>query len=121
MTKPADAKSSRDSLRRHSTNALERIIENQRAKLSQAHAVLKCLYEVLLHAEGPDAVSHAEAAHLAARLLDESLERLDPQRLRSLIEGTKSGEAYKIAEEKVTATANSDEGVRDGESVRYLH
>jgi hypothetical protein len=32
-------------------------IEAQRAQLLQAHGVLKCLYEVLLHAECDDAVS----------------------------------------------------------------
>jgi uncharacterized protein YecT (DUF1311 family) len=41
-------------------------IEAQRAQLLQAHGVLRCLYEVLLHAECDDAVFYAEAAHVAA-------------------------------------------------------
>jgi hypothetical protein len=41
-----------------------------------------CLYEVLLHAEGDDAVFYAEAAHVAANLINNSAEELDSARLR---------------------------------------
>lgn len=57
-------------------------IEAQRAQLLQAHGVLMCLYEVLLHAEGDDAIFYAEAAHVAANLINNSAEELDSARLR---------------------------------------
>ena len=57
-------------------------IEAQRAQLLQAHGVLMCLYAVLLHAEGDDAIFYAEAAHVAANLINNSAEELDSVRLR---------------------------------------
>ena len=41
----------------------------QRAQLLQAHGVLTCLYEVLLYAEGDDAINYAQAAHAAVEEL----------------------------------------------------
>ena len=38
---------------------IERAIEAQREQLLQAHGVLTCLYEVLLYAEGDDAINYA--------------------------------------------------------------
>lgn len=60
----------------------QRRIEAQRAQLLQAHGVLRCLYEVLLHAECDDAVFYAEAALVAANLVSNSAEELDSVRLR---------------------------------------
>lgn len=57
-------------------------IEAQRAQLLQAHGVLMCLYEVLLHAEGDDAIFYAEAAHVAANLINNTAEELDSVHLR---------------------------------------
>ena len=57
-------------------------IEAQRAQLLQARGVLICLYEVLLHAEGDNAICYAEAAHVAANLVNNSAEELDSVRLR---------------------------------------
>jgi hypothetical protein len=57
---------------------LEQAIEVERGKLLQANAVLRCLYEVLLYADGEDAVVYAEAAHVVATLVDDSVARLDP-------------------------------------------
>ena len=68
---------------------LERFLEVQRRKLLQAHSVLHCLYEVLLYAEGEDAVTYAEAAHLAAMLVDDVIEQLDSARLQPMIEAIK--------------------------------
>jgi hypothetical protein len=65
---------------------LEQTIEAQRAQLLQAHGVLMCLYEVLLHAEGEDAVTYAEAAHVAANLINKTAEELDIVRIGPLIE-----------------------------------
>ena len=58
-------------------------IEAQRAQLLQAHGVLRCLYEVLLHAECDDAIFYAEAAHVAANLVNNSVEELDSVRLNA--------------------------------------
>jgi hypothetical protein len=60
---------------------LEKTIDQQRKQLLQAHGVLTCLYEVLLHAEGEEAVSYAQAAYVAASLINKSAEELDRVRL----------------------------------------
>jgi hypothetical protein len=57
-------------------------IEAQRAQLLQAHGVLKCLYEVLLHADCDDAVLYAQAAYVAANLINNTAEELDSVHLR---------------------------------------
>jgi hypothetical protein len=44
------------------------------------------LYEVLLYAEGDDAINYAQAAHAAARLINKSVEDLDSVRIRPLID-----------------------------------
>jgi hypothetical protein len=44
--------------------------------------VLRCLYQVLLHAECDDAVFYAEAALVAASLINNSAEELDSVHLR---------------------------------------
>jgi hypothetical protein len=44
------------------------------------------LYEVLLYAEGDDAINYAQAAHAAARLINKSVEDLDSLRIRPLID-----------------------------------
>jgi hypothetical protein len=55
----------------------------------KAHGVLHCLYEVLLYAEGEDAVLYAEAAHLASIMVDESVAQLDSTRIKPLIDALK--------------------------------
>src|SRR5690348_10397658 len=71
---------------------LEQTIESERNKLLQANAVLTCLYEVLLYADGEDAIKYAEAAHVVSTLIDDSVTRLDLVRLRPLIEELKRGD-----------------------------
>ena len=51
--------------------------------------MLHCLYEVLLYADGEDAVIYAEAAHLASVMVDESVARLDSTRIKPLIDALK--------------------------------
>ena len=68
---------------------VERFLEVQRRKLLQAHSVLHCLYEVLLYAESEDAVTYAEAAHLASTLVDDVIEQLDSARLQPMIDAIK--------------------------------
>lgn len=53
------------------------IIERERVELMQIHAMLTCLYEVLLYADDDDSVMHADVANVCARLIDESVGRLD--------------------------------------------
>ena len=70
---------------------LEQTIESECSKLLQANAVLKCLYEVLLYADGEDAIQYAEAAHVVSTLIDDTVARLDLVRLRPQIEELKRG------------------------------
>lgn len=67
--------------------ALEPMIAAQRAKLISAHAVQKCLYEVLMYADGEDAVAYAETAQVVATLMEDVIDNLDSVRLRSTTEG----------------------------------
>ncbi len=71
--------------------ALEQAIAAERAKLVSAHAVQKCLYEVLLYAEGEDAVVYAQAAHVVAALMEDAVDKLDSVHLRRVMEGTEPG------------------------------
>jgi len=71
------------------TTLLEQTIERERGRLLQAHSVLHCLYEVLLYAEGEDAITYAEAAHLAAMMVDESVAQLDSVSIKPLIDALK--------------------------------
>lgn len=75
---------------------LEQAIESERARLLQASAVLKCLYEVLLYADGDDAVTFADAAHVAATLVENAVDKLDSVRLRPLIDDLQRGGSYKV-------------------------
>jgi hypothetical protein len=79
---------------------LEQTIESERAKLLQASAVLKCLYEVLLHADGDEAVTYADAAYLARTVIEDSVERLDSVRLRPLINERQAGRDYELPGER---------------------
>src|SRR5688572_25736287 len=57
-------------------NRLERTINEQRDLLLQAHGVLACVQDVLLHAGGEEAISCAQATQVAANLIDKSAEEL---------------------------------------------
>jgi hypothetical protein len=48
-----------------------------RRKLMQVHSLLHCLSEVLLHADGEDAILYSQVAQLGAELLDDSVARLE--------------------------------------------
>src|SRR3989337_2680290 len=69
---------------------LEEVIENERTMLLQIRAMLHCLYEVLLYADDDDSVLHADVACTAARLLNDSCERLDSVNLHPLIEAVRT-------------------------------
>jgi hypothetical protein len=75
--------------RRTATTLLEQTLETERRRLLHVHGVLHCLYEVLLYADGEDAVLYAEAAHLASIMIDESVTQLDSTRIKPLIDALK--------------------------------
>ena len=79
-------------------NRLERTIKEQRALLLQAHGVLTCLYEVLLHGEGEEAVSYAQAAYVARDLLDRGAEQVDSARISPLLDAL--GEGNRVEESR---------------------
>jgi hypothetical protein len=62
-------------------NRLEKTIKAQRTQLLQAHGVLTCLYEVLLHADGEQAVPYAQAAYVAVECAGRDLEVSDMAKL----------------------------------------
>lgn len=80
---------------------LEQAIEAQRAQLLQAHGVLTCLYEVLLHAEGDDAVTYAEAAHVAANLINNTVEALDSVHIDPLIDALLPASINRVEEPRL--------------------
>jgi len=67
-------------------NRLDKTIKHQRDLLLQAHGVLTCLYEVLLHAECDEAVSYAQATYVARGLVDRSAEEVDSVRIEPLLD-----------------------------------
>ena len=80
-------------------NLLERTIEAQRELQLQAHGVLTCLYEVLLHADCSEAISYAQATYVARALIDKSTEELDSVRITPLLNTLAS--ANKVDESRV--------------------
>jgi hypothetical protein len=67
-------------------NRLDKTIKEQRNLLLQAHGVLTCLYEVLLHAECDEAVSYAQATYVARGLIDKGAESVDSVRIEPLLD-----------------------------------
>jgi hypothetical protein len=92
---------------------LKQLIEVQRAKLLQAHAIMICLREELLYAEGEDAVIYAEAANAAALLASNAAEELDSVRLQSAFSVLRLEQAYRPAPERGLRS-----GEDDGDAVR---
>ncbi|MBM0107425.1 hypothetical protein JM946_22015 [Steroidobacter sp. S1-65] len=64
------------------SSSLADLIEQERSELMQIHAMLRCLRGVLLYADDGDSPLHADVAQVIARLLDESLTRLEALRMR---------------------------------------
>jgi hypothetical protein len=64
------------------TATLSELIDHERAELVQVHAMARCLNGVLLYADDADSPMHADVALIIARLLIESVERLDAVRMR---------------------------------------
>lgn len=100
------------------TARIEQTLEAERARLMQIHSVVHCLYEVLLYADGEEAGPYAEAAHLAAMLIDDVVVQLDPIRIKPLIEAVQRSARmqgrYDIPEPKGLQLGNKE----GGDSVR---
>ncbi len=94
------------------TARIEQTLEAERARLIQIHSVVHCLYEVLLYADGEDAGAYAEAAHLAAMLIDDVVVQLDPIRIKPLIEAVQRSARmqgrYDIPEPRGLQLGNKD-------------
>jgi hypothetical protein len=65
-----------------SPTALSELIEHERIELMQIHAMVRCLNDVLLYADDDDSSMHADVALVIARLLNESVGRLESVRAR---------------------------------------
>jgi hypothetical protein len=100
------------------TSKLEQALNAERARLLQVHSVLHCLYEVLLYADGEDAATYAEAAHLAAMLIDDVVVNLDPVKLRPMIEAI---ERKARVEGRYTPPEPRDDAVREPRAVYIVH
>jgi hypothetical protein len=64
------------------TSSLAELIEHERGELMQIHAMIRCLNDVLLYADDDDSPMHADVADVVARLLDDSIARLEGVRTR---------------------------------------
>lgn len=62
--------------------SLADLIDHERIELMQIHAMVRCLNDVLLYADDDDSPMHADVAYVIARLLNESVVRLDGVRIR---------------------------------------
>ena len=65
-----------------SHTALSELIAHERIELMQVHAMVRCLNDVLLYSDDDDASMHADVALVIARLLNESVGRLEMVRAR---------------------------------------
>lgn len=57
--------------------SIEAAIQYEREQLMQIQAMVKCLSEVLLYADDDDSTMHADVAKVSARLLNDSVTRLE--------------------------------------------
>ena len=100
---------------------LAKLIEMQRKKLLQSHAITICLRDVLLYAEGEDAVAYAEAASAAAELTSEAVEELDSVRLQPLFGAIRLERAYRLPPERgLSLGADPDSSVKEPASRPYI-
>ena len=100
------------------TSKLSQTIDAERSRLLQVHSVLHCLYEVLLYADSEDASTYAEAAHLAAMLIDDVVVNLDPIKLRPMIEAI---ERKAHVEGRYAPPEPRDDAVREPRAVYIVH
>ena len=117
----ADANDTSTELSSRPEEKLAQLIETQRKKLLQAHAISTCLREVLLYAEGDDAVVYAEAANAVAQLTNEVAEGLDSVRLQPLFGAIRLERAYQLPPERgLSLGADDDSSVREPTGPSYV-
>jgi hypothetical protein len=76
-TLPDFQKSIADAEDRTKQLPLHETVQAERTELMQIEAMLRCLREVLLYADDDDSLMHADVAHVSARLLNDSITRLE--------------------------------------------
>lgn len=92
--------------------SLAEAIALERSELMQIHAMVCCLNDVLLYADDDDSPMHADVAHVVARLLDDSVARLEQVRMRvaqlekAAEERAKNSPPCQIAEKRATYTVD---------------
>jgi hypothetical protein len=89
-------------------DAVAQALDTERARLMQAHAVLKCLQQVLEYAEDDDAQYCADSAGLIARAIDDAVAQLDPTRLRRLAKAARGGD-YEVREPALPYYGSADD------------
>jgi hypothetical protein len=94
------------------TASLAELIEQERIELMQIHAMARCLNDVLLYSDDDDSSMHADVALVVARLLDESVTRLELVRRRV-------AELEAALEESAASSASPPHQVRE-QRVYYL-
>ena len=80
-------------------------IEHERVELLQIQAMLKCLYQVLLYADDDDSVMHADVANVCARLINESVARLD----QLLMQGAERNSGDELDDAGVSESCGSED------------
>jgi hypothetical protein len=75
---------------------LEQLMKARRSKLLRAHAIMICLREALLYAEGDDTVIYAETASAAAALANDVLEGLDSVSLQPVFAALRMERAHRL-------------------------
>lgn len=80
-------------------------IEGERVELLQVYAMLRCLYEVLLYADDDDSLMHADVANVCARLINESVCRLDAL----LMHGCEHNSGDQLRESAASSMRGSEE------------
>jgi hypothetical protein len=62
--------------------SLAELIDHERCELVQIQGMARCLNDVLLYADDDDSPMHADVAYVIARLLNDSVVRLESVRVR---------------------------------------
>jgi len=97
---------------------LVEIIEAERITLLEAHSLMKCLQAALLNSDLDEGLFYADLANVAARIVDESVARLDDTRIKPMIEALKGSASLPAALHRRAPSVGKFQ-VKDGETA-YL-
>lgn len=75
---------------------LATLIEVERTALLEAHSLMQCLKEVLTGADFDEALFYADLAGVAAKIVNESVARLDATRVMPMIEALRPALRVKV-------------------------